>query len=228
MQYATAKLGVILVNINPAYRTSELEYVLAQSGCRMLFAAQEVKGSDFVSMVDQVQPNLDQLERAVFFDTDEWLEIAARGAPADAVRAAGEALDFDDPINIQFTSGTTGFAKGATLTHHNILNNGYFIGEALRLHRARPGLHPGAALSLLRHGAGQPRLHHARRVRWCIPAEAFDPQATLEAVEAGALHRAVRRADDVHRRARPSASSPSSTWARCAPGSWPARRARSR
>jgi fatty-acyl-CoA synthase len=123
VQYATAKLGVILVNINPAYRTSELEYALGQSGCRFLFAAREVKGSDFVAMVDQVRPNLRGLQRAVFFETPAWDEIASGGAPAEDVRAALRELQFDDPVNIQYTSGTTGFPKGATLTHHNILNN---------------------------------------------------------------------------------------------------------
>jgi fatty-acyl-CoA synthase len=131
VQYATAKLGVILVNINPAYRTSELEYALGQSGCRLLFASQEVKGTDFVSMIDQIRPNLPELERAIFFDTAEWEEIAAGGASVDAVRAAGEPLDFDEPINIQYTSGTTGFPKGATLSHHNILNNAHFLARLL-------------------------------------------------------------------------------------------------
>src|SRR5581483_11097799 len=112
-QYATAKVGVILVNINPAYRTSELEYALGQSGCRLLFASREVKGSDFVGMVDQVRPKLGALERAVFFDTSEWEEICSAPAVPDEVRAIGERLDFDEPINIQYTSGTTGFPKGA-------------------------------------------------------------------------------------------------------------------
>ncbi len=82
VQYATAKLGVILVNVNPAYRTSELEYALGQSGCRLLFASQEVKGSDFVSMVDQVRPNLPELEQAIFFETAEWEDISSAGASA--------------------------------------------------------------------------------------------------------------------------------------------------
>jgi fatty-acyl-CoA synthase len=124
VQYATAKLGVILVNVNPAYRTTELEYALGQSGCRFLFAAQEVKGSDFVAMVDQVRPSLAGLERAIFFETPAWDEVASGGTSVDDVRAVLRELQFDDPINIQYTSGTTGFPKGATLTHHNILNNG--------------------------------------------------------------------------------------------------------
>ncbi|MBV9796705.1 MAG: AMP-binding protein, partial [Solirubrobacterales bacterium] len=135
VQYATAKLGVILVNVNPAYRTNELEYALAQSGCRWILSAQESRGSDFVAMVDQIRGSVGSLERAVFFDTDEWEELAdgsgGGGAAHDAIRASMEELDFDDPINIQYTSGTTGFPKGATLTHHNILNNGFFVGELL-------------------------------------------------------------------------------------------------
>src|SRR5947209_16091314 len=118
-QYATAKLGVILVNINPAYRTSELEYALGQSGCRWILAAPGTKSADFVEMVSQVRPHLSGLERAIFFETPEWEELSAgagAGGDADAVRAAMDELDFDDPINIQYTSGTTGFPKGATLT----------------------------------------------------------------------------------------------------------------
>jgi fatty-acyl-CoA synthase len=131
VQYATAKLGVILVNINPAYRTSELEYAVGQSGCRLLFAAPEVKGADFVAMVDELRPSLPGLERAIFFDSSEWAEISSGGASVDEVRAAGADLDFDEPINIQYTSGTTGFPKGATLSHHNILNNAHSLVQLL-------------------------------------------------------------------------------------------------
>jgi fatty-acyl-CoA synthase len=132
VQYATAKLGVVLVNLNPAYRVSELEYALGQSGCRWIVAAQECKGSDFVEMVRQVSDSLPALERAMFFETPAWEELAAGGGGSrDDVRAAMDELDFDDPINIQYTSGTTGFPKGATLSHHNILNNAFFGGELL-------------------------------------------------------------------------------------------------
>jgi len=180
IQYATAKAGLILVNINPSYRLSELQYALGQSGCRWIVSTQELKGSDFVAMVDQVRPDLPQLERAVFFETPEWEEVASGEGFTGDLRALGDRLDFDDPINIQYTSGTTGFPKGATLTHHSILNNGYFIGGLLgyterdRVCIPVPLYHCfGMVLGNLAattHGA-------------CIvyPAETFDPVATLQA-----------------------------------------------
>jgi fatty-acyl-CoA synthase len=179
-QYATAKLGVILVNLNPAYRVNELEYALGQSGCRWIMAAPECRGSDFASMVDEVRGSLPSLERAIFFGSDEWESVAGGEIDADALRARTAELDFDDPINIQYTSGTTGFPKGATLTHHNILNNGYFVAgllgysESDRVCIPVPLYHCFGMvmgnLGATNHGA-------------CIvyPAETFEPEATLRA-----------------------------------------------
>jgi fatty-acyl-CoA synthase len=125
VQFATAKAGIILVNVNPAYRTTELQYALDQSGCRMLVAARAFKTSDYAAMIDEVRGDLRQLEQVVLLDSPEWEALVAGDGPeADAA-----ALDPDDPINIQYTSGTTGFPKGATLSHHNILNNAFFVGE---------------------------------------------------------------------------------------------------
>ena len=134
LQFATAKIGAILVNINPAYRSHELSYVLRQAGVRLLVSAESFKTSDYHAMIDEVRGDLPGLERVIYLGTPEWDELLAAGARDDggalARREAG--LAFDDPINIQYTSGTTGFPKGATLSHHNILNNGFFIGEMCR------------------------------------------------------------------------------------------------
>jgi fatty-acyl-CoA synthase len=128
VQYASAKAGIVLVNINPAYRTSELEYALRQSGCRMLIAAPSFKTSDYAAMIESVRGGLPALETVVLLGSPEWEALAA-GAGADVELPP---CQFDEPINIQYTSGTTGFPKGATLSHHNILNNGYFVAEGCR------------------------------------------------------------------------------------------------
>jgi fatty-acyl-CoA synthase len=175
LQFATAKAGVILVNINPAYRVSELQYALGQSGCRWLVAAPELKGTSFVEMVDQVRDELPALERAIFFGTPEWDELAGaepRNLPSE--------LDFDDPINIQYTSGTTGFPKGATLTHHNILNNAHFIAGLLKYTE-----HDRVCIPVpLYHCFGMVLGNLACTTRGaCIvyPAETFEPEPTLRA-----------------------------------------------
>jgi fatty-acyl-CoA synthase len=183
VQYATAKLGVILVNINPAYRTSELEYVLRQSGCRMLIAAPAFKTSDYRVMVVEVRDRLPELEQVVFFDGPDWdaLLDSGRAVTGGELGRREAALSPQDPINIQYTSGTTGFPKGATLTHVNILNNGFFVGEGLRYSEEDrvcipvPFYHCFGMvignLACTSHGSAM-----------VIPSPGFDPEATLAAV----------------------------------------------
>src|SRR3954452_17239849 len=131
VQYATARIGAILVNINPAYRTHEVGYVLRQAGIRRLVSAPSFKASDYRAMIEEVRPDLPALRDVVYIGEPTWEELLGGGSAIDgeAVRARSASLDVDDPINIQYTSGTPGFPKGATLSHHNILNNGYFVGH---------------------------------------------------------------------------------------------------
>ena len=198
--------------------------------CGCWSARQAFKSSDYVAMVDEVRGELPALEETVFLDGDDWDELAGdAGATADAIaRARWRSCTFDDPINIQYTSGTTGFPKGATLTPPQHPQQRLLRRRAARLHRGRPHLHPGAVLPLLRHGHGQPRRRPRTARAWSSRRRRSTPGATLRGRGGGALHVALRRADDVHRRARPTRASPSTTCRRCAPASWPARRARSR
>ncbi len=183
-QYGSAKAGAILVNINPAYRSHELSYVLRQSGTKLLVSAESFKTSDYRAMIEEVRADLPDLEQVIYIGTAGWDELVAAGAGADpAILAEREAsLAFDDPINIQYTSGTTGFPKGATLSHHNILNNGYFVGEGCgytpddRVCVPVPFYH---CFGMVMGNLGS-TTHGACIV---IPAPGFDPAATLAAVE---------------------------------------------
>ncbi|MEX2982497.1 AMP-binding protein [Streptomyces sp. C36] len=184
VQYATARIGAIMVNVNPAYRVHELAYVLRQAGIGVLISSTEFRTSDYRRMVEEVRADCPDLRDVVHIDDPGWEELTALGARTDpALLTEREALlGCDDPVNIQYTSGTTGFAKGATLSHRNILNNGYFVGELLgyteedRIALPVPFYHCFGMvmgnLAATSHGA-------------CVvvPAPVFDPTATLHAVE---------------------------------------------
>jgi fatty-acyl-CoA synthase len=203
-QFATAKIGAILVNINPSYRAYELEYALQQSGCAMLVIAPQFRSSDYTQMIAELIPELrdirlNQLKSARFpelravirLGTDPipgmhtWgqvLEMAALVSPA-ALGERQHQQEFDDPINIQYTSGTTGYPKGATLSHHNILNNGYFTARLMRFTDQDRLVIPVPLyhcfgmvmgnLGCMTHGATM-----------IYPSEGFEAQAVLEAVQA--------------------------------------------
>lgn len=180
VQFATAAIGAILVNINPAYRTHELAYALNQSGTRLLVSATSFKTSDYRAMVEEVVAGT-PVEQVVFLGSPEWADLtSASGSPADLVTWT---LTPDDPINIQYTSGTTGYPKGATLSHRNILNNGYFTTELIgftaddRLCIPVPFYH---CFGMVMGNLGC-TTHGATMV---IPAPGFDPEATLRTIAA--------------------------------------------
>jgi fatty-acyl-CoA synthase len=187
VQYATARIGAILVNINPSYRTHELEYVLRQASISTLVAAAAFKTSDYRGMIDEVAPGVETLRDVIYIDDpvdDTWQQLLDDGAAITAAQVAelSAQLSFDDPINIQYTSGTTGFPKGATLSHHSILNNGYFVGEGMsytehdRICVPVPFYHCFGMVM----GNLASTTHGACVV---IPAAGFDPAATLRAVQ---------------------------------------------
>ena len=210
-QFATAKIGAILVNVNPAYRVHELEYALRQSGCRALIVAPPYKTTDFAALLREVCPELEdsapgrlsaarlpQLRTVIALGAQSvrgantWQQVMAMAheVSPDLLAARQRSLNFDDAINIQYTSGTTGLPKGATLSHHSILNNGFFIGQRMRFtERDRlcipvPFYHCFGMvlgnLACVTHGATM-----------VLPAEVFDPRKTLEAV-------AVERCSALH------------------------------
>jgi fatty-acyl-CoA synthase len=210
-QFATAKIGAILVNVNPAYRVHELEYALRQSGCRALIIAPPYKTTDFAALLREVCPELEdsapgqlsaarlpQLRTVIALGAQSvggantWQQVMAMAheVSPDLLAARQRSLNFDDAINIQYTSGTTGLPKGATLSHHSILNNGFFIGQRMRFtERDRlcipvPFYHCFGMvlgnLACVTHGATM-----------VLPAEVFDPRKTLEAV-------AVERCSALH------------------------------
>ncbi|WP_018682563.1 AMP-binding protein [Actinokineospora enzanensis] len=180
VQFATARVGAVLVNINPAYRTHELRFVLDQAGIRTLVAAPGFKDADYAAMIEEVRPACAALHDVILIGRDSWRDLVS-AEPVHDLAEIGRTLSPDDAINIQYTSGTTGFPKGATLSHHNILNNGYFVGELCgytemdRICVPVPFYHcfgmVMGTLASVSHGA-------------ClvIPAPAFDPKASLAAV----------------------------------------------
>ncbi|WP_018157022.1 AMP-binding protein [Demetria terragena] len=193
LQYATARVGAVLVNVNPAYRAHELTFVINQSGMRTLVSAKAHKTSDYRSMVEEVRADCPGLEEVYYISLDAspiegssgWADLvgAGSGIADEDLEARTAELTTDDPINIQYTSGTTGFPKGATLSHHNILNNGFFVGETVGYSEADrvcipvPFYHCFGMvmgnLACTTHGSTM-----------VIPAPSFDPVATLDAVVA--------------------------------------------
>ena len=183
LQYATAKIGAILVNINPAYRTSELIYVINQSGLSVMFSALQFKSSNYKKMMDDAREFTDTIRKAIFWD-ESWDRFLKEGEHIsdEALRKREEKVQFDDPVNIQYTSGTTGNPKGVTLSHHNILNNAYFIGLRMNYTHSDRVCIPVPFYHCFGMVIGNLActVHGATMV---VPNDSFDPIKTLETVE---------------------------------------------
>ena len=184
LQYATARIGAILVNINPAYKSTELAYVLDQSGVSVLAMSRGFRHNDYVAMLAEVRARCGRLRETLVFE-DDWASLCARGAAVsgDDLAAREAQLQFDDPINIQYTSGTTGFPKGATLSHHNVLNNGYFIAQTLRYTERDRVCVPVPFYHCFGMVIGNLACASCGACV-VVPGEAFEPLAVLEAVAA--------------------------------------------
>ncbi|MBL4871740.1 MAG: AMP-binding protein [Robiginitomaculum sp.] len=201
-QYATARAGIILVNINPAYRIAEVEYALNKVGCSAIILARSFKSSDYFGMIKKLSPNLfsagsketkiPTLRHGILIDDGgdkkhgllKFLDVETMGSPEShkLVKEIELSLQPEDPINIQFTSGTTGSPKGATLTHHNILNNGYFVGEGIKLTDKDRICVPVPLYHCFGMVMGNlAALTHGATIIY--PAAGFEPEATLKAVE---------------------------------------------
>jgi fatty-acyl-CoA synthase len=240
-QYAAAKAGAVLVNINPAYRLRELEYALTQSGVSVLIAARRFRSTDYVEVLLGLMPELTAtgigpihaqrvpaLRRVIYLGTDAepggiaWVDFMDLGnrIAARELEARETALQFDDPVNIQYTSGTTGSPKGATLSHHNILNNGYFVGEVLRYTE-----HDRICLPVpFYHCFGcvlgnMAAVTHGSAI--VIPGESFDPDATLQAIQEHGCT-SIYGVPTMFIRSWTIPASAASSSRRCAPESWPA------
>ena len=183
LQYATAKIGVILVNINPAYRTSELIYVINQSGLSVMFSALQFKSSNYKKMMDDAREFTDTIRKAIFWD-ESWEHFLKEGKQIsdETLRKYEQKVQFDDPVNIQYTSGTTGNPKGVTLSHHNILNNAYFIGLRMNYTHVDRVCIPVPFYHCFGMVIGNLActVHGATMV---VPNDSFDPVKTLETIE---------------------------------------------
>ena len=183
LQYATAKIGVILVNINPAYRTSELIYVINQSGLSVMFSALQFKSSNYKKMMDDAREFTDTIRKAIFWD-ESWEHFLKEGKQIsdETLHKYEEKVQFDDPVNIQYTSGTTGNPKGVTLSHHNILNNAYFIGLRMNYSHVDRVCIPVPFYHCFGMVIGNLActVHGATMV---VPNDSFDPVKTLETIE---------------------------------------------
>jgi fatty-acyl-CoA synthase len=187
-QFATAKIGVIQVNINPAYRSNELAYALRQSGCRGVIAARQFKTSNYVKMLEEVRDECPELKEIIFIDDPgqpgDWARLLAdaESVPQSELQARMQTLDRNDPINIQYTSGTTGAPKGATLSHRNILNNAYFDGVMMGLSERDRFCVPVPFYHCAGMVCGN-LLCTVYGATIVVPALSFDPGETLKAIE---------------------------------------------